>query len=179
MDLDDGMARHSYDTIDQSFWANVQRGGMDECWPWTGSVNGSGYGQLTFKGKHCSVHRVAYEIQVGPIVHRDVCHTCDNRLCVNGAHLFNGTHSANMKDCVSKGRISQWVLDKIEAGRASAAKKERINAMRQARILAGCPTAQDLSSGRMRDGLRDSMGRRIKAGQALPDRQRGPNGCFV
>ena len=36
-------------------------------------------------------------------------HACDNHLCVNIDHLFLGTQSVNMKDCVQKGRaVSNW-----------------------------------------------------------------------
>jgi len=37
---------------------------------------------------------------------KDVCHTCDVRLCCNPAHLFIGTRSDNVADCVAKGRYS-------------------------------------------------------------------------
>ena len=34
-----------------------------------------------------------------------VCHTCDERLCVNPEHLWVGTAKMNMQDASKKGRI--------------------------------------------------------------------------
>ena len=86
-------------------WAKVQRAGPDECWPWTGAVDSDGYGRIGLGGTARLVHRVVYELEVGPIPDgMEVRHTCDNPPCCNPAHLLPGTHAENMADMVERGR---------------------------------------------------------------------------
>jgi hypothetical protein len=79
------------------------------CWEWTGGTNQYGYGliALTVDGKRTSraAHRHQWLRERGPIPPgRHVMHTCDNRLCINPAHLRLGSPKDNVRDMMAKGR---------------------------------------------------------------------------
>lgn len=60
----------------------------DGCWMWTGSVNRSGYGQITFDGTLYLAHRFVYTLIIGAIPDGcDIHHQCKVTACVNPKHL--------------------------------------------------------------------------------------------
>lgn len=93
----------------------VDRRGDDQCWPWVGSTDTSGYGRMqggTDSARLYQVaHRYAYELLVCPIPDGyqvdHVCHNvdlscprgsdCPHRRCVNPSHLEAVTRTENMR----------------------------------------------------------------------------------
>jgi len=88
----------------QRFWSRVDKTGS--CWLWLGARNKGGYGHSRYaNGRNGDAHRVAWTVTNGDIPDGlMVLHSCDNRLCVNPAHLFLGTQLDNMRDMDAKGR---------------------------------------------------------------------------
>ena len=89
----------------QRFWSRVDRRAPDRCWPFTGPISDRGYGKFSASGSW-RANRLALILSAGlpPTPQHLSCHTCDNPICCNPAHLFWGTHRENMIDSVRKGR---------------------------------------------------------------------------
>jgi hypothetical protein len=83
------------------------------CWMWTASKNHCGYGNFNLAGETLA-HRVSWLLHVGEIPEGlCVLHKCDVPACINPDHLFVGTHTENMADCISKDRFpSQRITQK-------------------------------------------------------------------
>lgn len=120
------------------------------CWTWTAALRGkTGYGAYKLNGKTIDAHRVSYELHNGLIPKgMYVCHTCDNRKCVNPYHLFLGTAKDNYEDAVNKARI-------VKGANAEKLKKHpsRGAYLRGCRCEE-CRAINNMMAKRYRDGLK-------------------------
>lgn len=96
--------------LEVRFFEKIKK--TETCWIWFGTKDPKGYGRIGSggrKGKDMFAHRISYMIHVGEIPQGIlVCHKCDNPACVNPDHLFLGTQTDNMRDCVKKGRLNPF-----------------------------------------------------------------------
>lgn len=88
------------------YWSKVRKD--DECWKWTDSLGGTGYGQFLIFNRKLLPHRISYILHKKSIIPEGLlaCHICDNPSCVNPKHIFIGSQKDNLMDCSRKKRCS-------------------------------------------------------------------------
>lgn len=113
------------------------QGPKGDCHEWRGSISPKGYGQMWEEGRTVNAHRVAFRLAKGYLV-RDlqVLHSCDNRRCCNAEHLFQGTHTDNMRDAARKGRLRSQKVTHCPAGHAYAG--DNLRATKRGRNCRAC-----------------------------------------
>jgi hypothetical protein len=100
------MSRWAPLTLRQRLHSHFAIDAVTACWNWTASTRSDGYGQFRVNKKNVAAHRLSYQLAKGEIPHGAMlCHTCDNRRCVNPDHLFLGDHKINAQDASRKGRL--------------------------------------------------------------------------
>lgn len=90
-------------SLEERFWAKVDKTGG--CWLWTGTQGSNGYGNFQDRTqKRGPAHRWAYEFAVGPIAEGLVLdHLCRNPACVRPDHLEPVTYKENSRRGLSTG----------------------------------------------------------------------------
>lgn len=153
---------------DQGFWARVDRNGpvayehLDVCWLWSGSKINSGYGIWRFSNNTYRLvlaHRFMWMSTYGEIPEGQlVLHKCDNKLCVNPSHLFLGSYSDNVQDCLQKGRFvvgarrrgEECNRAKITEGHVREIRELRQQGLLQREIAARLGTTREIVSSVLR-----------------------------
>jgi hypothetical protein len=117
----------------EKFWSLINKtDNPKECWEWKWPLS-SGYGRLhlrTQKGhKFVLAHRISWLLRYGTLP-QDlcVCHSCDNRLCVNINHLWLGTKGHNSEDMWRKGRRANVKTGPPKGTKIPESVKEKIRA---------------------------------------------------
>lgn len=100
------------DRVIKRFWSKVNILDQNQCWEWI-----AGRGRTVTYGIFCiapsrnnrrniGAHRISFIIhnKCNILDNIQVCHTCDNPICVNPNHLFLGTALDNVLDKMLKGR---------------------------------------------------------------------------
>lgn len=124
-------------SIEERYWAMVDKRGDNECWGWKGSLkcNPMGYGVLGRGGRgngHVGAHVVSWEIANERKVPDGmfVCHACDNPPCTNPKHLFVGTCKDNMQDALLKGRLKDTAFKRGEQNKMAKLTAEIVKKIR-------------------------------------------------
>jgi len=132
-------------TLDEYFWARVQK--TDDCWLWTGRRDSNGYGvvQLYAGAPRTTASRISWILHNGEIESNKifVCHKCDYPPCVNPEHLFLGTQKENLLDAKEKGRLNNpakgsWARNKTHCSKGHPFSEENTYRWNTKRICRTC-----------------------------------------
>jgi len=98
--------KYAQGSLEFRFWKHVEKQGENDCWEWKADLSRSGYGSLwnPETKRNISAARFSCELHHGkPNDGMFVMHSCDNKRCVNPAHLSWGTAKQNTNDAIKRG----------------------------------------------------------------------------
>lgn len=82
----------------------------DGCWIWQGAPAKTGYGRMSVGNQLQYVHRLSYEVHVGPVPEGlTIDHLCRVRLCCNPEHLEPVTRAENTR----RENAVRWAADEL------------------------------------------------------------------
>jgi len=123
----------------EELWSKVDRKGLNECWPWLGSINEQGYGRVEIADISYYAHRVIYNLVHPGLISLKaprirtawgfLRHSCDNPICCNPKHLLVGTLKENTNDRRVR-NLNSWV-----SGENHGNSKLTMKQAREARLL--------------------------------------------
>lgn len=94
-------------------WLYLKTRVVNDCLIYGGETQGNGYGRVWTNEGRFLAHRLAWELNMGPIPDKMVIkHSCDERKCVNVSHLSAGTQKTNIREAVYKRRVDRMMPKK-------------------------------------------------------------------
>ena len=111
------------------FMSKVDRTeGQNGCWIWRAARSSTGYGGFWLDGRMYAAHRLSCEHFNGLAADRIAIHSCDNKACVNPAHLRWGTYKDNSGDARLRGKTASGDRQGLRKHpeRASRGEKHRL-----------------------------------------------------
>ena len=106
-------------TEEERFWEKVDIQDEGSCWNWLASCDPDGYGYFSFtciEGKKRTIMAHRYSLML-KLKNFDLpttvlaCHTCDNRICVNPNHLYEGSPLDNSADMIERNRQAKGEIN--------------------------------------------------------------------
>ena len=95
------------------------------CLIWTGAMDGD-YPAVGIDKKKKRVHQLLLTEKLERPITPGLCalHTCDNKLCVNQDHIYEGTHAQNRADAVRNGRVNLYQNRKLSDEQVESIRRE-------------------------------------------------------